>query len=50
MAVTLFSNFTANFYKDVHKLKERNWSLNELLILSPLDINIFKSLILADKK
>ena len=43
------SNFTNNIYMNIHKMKKHGWTYDEIMLMSPIELNIFKSLILLDQ-
>jgi len=50
MVNSLIKGFTTIFYRNIHIMKKHNWSLDELLMLPPLELSIFKNMVLQDAK
>ena len=48
MVESLINGFTANLYRNIHEMKRFNWSLEELLNIAPLDLSVFKRMIIED--
>lgn len=46
----LIRGFTTILYKNIHTMKPHGWSLDEILYLPPLELSIFKSMILQEIK
>ena len=50
MTRSVSMDFSTSLYKNINFMMKRNWSYSELINLSPIDLNIFKFLIMKDEK
>lgn len=50
MVDDISSGFTSTLYKNIHIMKKFNWSLNEILSIPPLELSIFKNMIIQEVK
>jgi len=50
MVDALIDSFTSTLYKNIHFMKKYNWSLDELLNIPPLELSIFKNMIIKERK
>lgn len=50
MVDVLSNGFTSTLYKNIHEMKRFNWSFEELINLPPLELSIFKNMIVKDIK
>lgn len=50
MVDALSESFTSTLYKNIHFMKKHNWSLNEILSVPPLELSIFKNMIIKEIK
>ena len=46
----LLKGFTSTFYTTVHQMKSFGWSFDELLHIPPLELSIFKNMIIREQK
>jgi hypothetical protein len=50
MVDALSSNFTSTLYKNIHFMKKHNWNLEEILNIPPLELSIFKNMLVQEIK
>lgn len=50
MCRELLSQFTTHLYQNIHQLKKYNWGYFELMNMTPIDLNVFKYMIMQEKK
>lgn len=49
MVDVLTKGFTSTFYKNVHRMKTFGWTFDELLNIPPLELSIFKNMIIQEQ-
>ena len=50
MVDSLLINFASILYRNIHLMKKYNWGLEEIMNIPPLDMNIFKNMIIQENK
>lgn len=50
MCRELVGRFTTQLYQNIHQMKKYNWGYYELMNMTPIELNVFKFMILQDKK
>lgn len=50
MCRDLMGQFSTQLYQNIHQMKKYNWGYYELMNMTPIELNVFKFMILQDKK